>query len=586
MTKDYTWWKEATVYQVYPATFAKGVRGVYDGPDKTFDGACGDIQGVISKLDYLKEFVDIIWLSPMYDSPQDDMGYDISDYQSIYHRYGTMEDMQALIDGCHERGMKIICDLVINHTSSEHAWFKESRSSLDNPKRDWYIWKKPKYDKSGQKCPPNNWMSYFSGSAWEYDEHTEEYYLRLFTSTQPDLNWENEETRQAIYDTALKFWFERGVDGFRIDTAGMYSKDQAFLDAPIVFQDQYYQPSAIYTNNGPRIHEFHKEMFDQVTSKYDAMTVGEVGHCSKEEALKYVSASENEMNMMFLFDVVDVGSDQGDRFRYKGFDLMDFKQAVQNQCSFIEATDAWSTVFIENHDQPRSITRFGDRDKKFQTKSGKLLAMLQTTLTGTLFIYQGQEIGMTNLPREWPIEEYKDINTINYYKAFEEKYGKDKDFPEKREKLMDVINLVARDHARSPMQWDSSDFGGFSDLEPWTRVNTNYKEVNVASQLDDVDSLLNFWKKSLRLRKENKDLLVYGNFKILDFDNDKTFTYVKSVPYAESPAAYIVLNFSNQDVPFKKLTDGSFKLINCNAADSEFVEERMSPFEGRVYLVE
>ncbi|KAG5416738.1 MAL6 [Candida metapsilosis] len=584
MTIDYTWWKDATIYQIYPATFANGIKEKYTGDDKTFDGACGDIPGIISKLDYLKDFVDIIWLSPQYDSPQDDMGYDISDYQNIYHRYGTMEDMQNLIKGCHERGMKIIADLVINHTSSEHKWFKESRSSLDNPKRDWYIWKKPRYDEKGNRLPPNNWSSYFSGSAWEYDEATDEYYLRLFASTQPDLNWENEETRNAIYDTALKFWFELGIDGFRIDTACLYSKDQRFLDAPVVYKDQYYQPSEKYTSSGPRIHEFHKEMFKNVTSKYDVMTVGEVGHCSREQALKYVSASEKEMNMIFLFDTVDVGSDKSDRFRYHGFDLKDFKKAVQDQCDFIEGTDAWSTVFIENHDQPRSITRFGD--KKYQTKSGKLLALLQTTLTGTLFIYQGQEIGMTNLPREWPIEEYKDINTINYYNAFKEKYGSDPDFPEKEKKLMDVINLLARDHARSPMQWDNSEFAGFAEYEPWTKVNPNYKDINVASQINDPDSLLNFWKKSLKLRKEYKDLLIYGSFRILDFANEQVFTYVKCLPNSDYPKAYIVLNFSKESAKFEKLPHGEHKLINSNADKDNFDEDTLGPYEGRVYIVD
>ena len=306
---------------------------------------------------------------------------------------------------------------------------------IDNPKRDWYIWKKPKYDADGNRHPPNNWRSYFSGSAWTYDETTGEYYLRLFANGQPDLNWENEECRNAIYDSALKFWYDRGVDGFRIDTAGLYSKVQTYPDAPIEFPDQEFQPCTLYSHNGPRIHEFHQEMFDKVTSKYDVMTVGEVGHSSREDALKYVGASRHEMNMMFLFDLVDVGCDANDTFRYKGWDLKDFKKAIQNQSDFVKGTDAWSTVFIENHDRPRCVTRFGN-DKKYHDKSGKLLAMLQTTLTGTLFIYQGQEIGMTNLPRSWSIEEYKDINTINYYNAFKEKYGNDPDFKEKEEKLL------------------------------------------------------------------------------------------------------------------------------------------------------
>ncbi|EGW34728.1 alpha-glucosidase maltase [Spathaspora passalidarum NRRL Y-27907] len=571
MTIDNTWWKDSTIYQIWPASYK----------DSNGDGV-GDIPGIISTLDYLKDLgVDIIWLSPMYDSPQDDMGYDISDYQNIYPKYGTLEDMQNLIDGCHERDMKIICDLVINHTSSQHAWFKESRSSKTNAKRDWYIWKKPRYDESGNRLPPNNWMSHFSGSAWEFDELTQEYYLKLFAISQPDLNWENKEVRDAIYDTALKFWFDRGVDGFRIDTAGMYSKDQAFPDAPIVFPDQYYQPSGLYTNNGPRIHEFHKEMYKKVTSKYDVMTVGEVGHCSREQALKYVSASEKEMNMMFLFDVVEVGCSTGDRFRYKGWELKDFKKAVENQCQFIEGTDAWSTVFIENHDQARSVSRFGN--PQYREKSAKLLSLLQASLTGTLFIYQGQEIGMTNLPASWSIDEYKDINTINYYKQFVEKYGKDADFDIKEKKLMNIISQVARDHARSPVQWDSTAYGGFSTGKPWTRVNDNFKEINVKSQLNDSNSVLNFWRESLKVRKEYKDLFIHGEFKILDFDNTKSFTFIKE-SHKDSQKAYVVLNFSTDSVEFSKLIDGSYKLVHSNVEDVK--EDVLSPYEGRIYIVD
>ncbi|KAK6456191.1 alpha-glucosidase maltase [Scheffersomyces xylosifermentans] len=572
MTISYPWWKNATVYQIWPASYK----------DSNGDGM-GDIPGIISTLDYIKDLgVDVIWLSPMYDSPQDDMGYDISDYESVYPKYGTLDDMQALIDGAHKRGIKLILDLVINHTSSEHKWFKESRSSKTNPKRDWYIWKKPRYDKDGKRLPPNNWGSHFSGSAWEYDEVTDEYYLRLFAKTQPDLNWENEETRNAIYDSALKFWYEKGVDGFRIDTAGLYSKVQSYKDAPVLFADQTYQPSDKYTQNGPRIHEFHKEMYSKVTGNYDAMTVGEVGHCSREEALKYVSAKEKEMNMMFLFNVVEVGSVVGDRFRYNGWKLTDFKKAVEEQGAFIEGTDAWSTVFIENHDQPRSVTRFGNI--KHSAQSAKLLSLLQTTLTGTLFIYQGQEIAMENLPRDWSIEEYKDINTINYYAQFKEKYGADPDFEEKERKLMDVINLVARDHARSPVQWDATENAGFSTGTPWTRVNDNYKTVNVASQIDDPNSILNFWKKSVKVRKQYQDLLVHGSFKILDFDNEKLFTYVKHQPNVDSPQAYVVLNFSIDTVKFEKLIEGQFKLVHSNVdkVDDDF----LSPYEARLYIVD
>lgn len=563
------WWKDATIYQIWPASYK----------DSNGDGV-GDLQGIIDSLDYIKSLgTDVIWLSPHYDSPQDDMGYDISDYNKIYYKYGDMNTMDALIEGIHTRGMKLILDLVINHTSSEHAWFKESRSSLDNPKRDWYIWQKPKYDADGNRRPPNNWRSHFSGSAWEWDETTGEYYLRLFAKTQPDLNWENEETRNEIYKVALKYWYDKGVDGFRIDTAGLYSKVPGFPDAPVTLPDSEFQPSDPCCHNGPRIHEFHKEMYEKVTGNYDVMTVGEVGHVSREDALKYVSAKEHEMNMMFLFDVVDLGTTSGDRFRYEGFNLNDLKGAVENQCAFIEGTDAWSTVFIENHDQPRSVTRFGSTSPKHMFKLAKLLSLLQTTLTGTLYIYQGQEIAMTNLPREWDIKEYQDINTINYWAEF----LKSNPSEEEKKKLMDIINLVARDHSRSPVQWDSSENSGFTTGTPWTRVNDNYKEINVAKQVNDPDSVFSFWQRSLKVRKQYKDLFIHGSFKILDRENPKVFTYVKSSPASDS-RVYVVLNFSDECQKFQKLIDGDFKLVNANVDEVE--DDKLTPYEGRVYIVD
>lgn len=566
MTYTQTWWKDASVYQIWPASYK----------DSNGDGV-GDIPGIISTLDYVKNLgIDVIWLSPAYDSPQDDMGYDISDYESVYPKYGTLEDMDTLISECHKRGMKLILDLVINHTSSEHQWFKESRSSKTNPKRDWYVWKKPRYDENGNRKPPNNWGSYFSGSAWKYDEATDEYYLHLFAESQPDLNWENEETRQAIYKSALTFWFEKGVDGFRIDTAGMYSKHQSFPDAPIVYPELEYQPCKLYHQSGPRIHEFHKEMFAQVTSKYDVMTVGEVGHSTREDALKYVSAKEKEMNMMFLFDVVEVGCEVSDRFRYKGYKLPELKKAINSICSFAEGTDAWATCYMENHDQPRCISRFGDASPKWRFKSGKLLATLLSVLTGTLFIYQGQEIGMTNVPRLWEISEYLDINTVNYYRDYIKHHGE-----EGLEELMDNIDLLARDHARTPVQWDDSEYGGFSTAKPWMRVNDNYKEVNAASQVDDPDSLYNYYKKALAVRKEYKDLFIYGKFEILDFDNEKTFTVQKT---ANGKTAYAIFNFTHETLPFEKAIEGNYKLILAN--ENNVSETTLGPWEARVYLVE
>lgn len=564
MTIDYTWWKDAVVYQIWPASYK----------DSNGDGI-GDIPGILSTLDYLKSLgVDVIWLSPMYESPQDDMGYDISDYEKVYSKYGTMAEMDELIAAVHKRGMRLILDLVVNHTSSEHKWFQESRSSKTNAKRDWYIWKPPKYDEKGNRCPPNNWGSFFSESAWTYDDLTGEYYLHLFAESQPDLNWENEETRNAIYKSAMSFWLDKGVDGFRIDTAGLYSKHQAFADAPIAFPEQDFQPAIELFHNGPRIHEFHKEMFLKVTSKYDAMTVGELGYCPPEEALKYVSASEKEMSMIFMFDVVDVGTVRNDRFKFQEWQLSDLKHAVHTMSSFIEGTDAWSTVFMENHDQPRSVTRFG-HSGKYREKSAKALAILQATLTGTLFLYQGQEIGMTNIPRNWPIEEYLDVWTVNYDKLQRGLHGDDF-----REEMMDLINLLARDQARTPVQWDSTENAGFTTGKPWMRVNDNYKEVNVAAQSDDPDSVLSFWKTALQMRKNHKGLFNYGKLTILDFENQQVFTYLKTY---NNQKAYVVLNFTAQPVEFTKLEDGEFNLILSNEPD--FDVDTLGPYEARVYEV-
>lgn len=558
------WWKTANVYQIWPASYK----------DSNGDGF-GDLQGIISELNHVKSLgIDVIWLSPMYDSPQDDMGYDISDYNAIYPKYGTMNDMDQLINEVHSRGMKLILDLVVNHTSSEHKWFKESRSSKDSPKRDWYIWKPAKYDSEGNRHPPNNWKSCFSGSAWEWDEHTQEYYLRLFASTQPDLNWENEDTRRAIYESALKFWYEKGIDGFRIDVAALYSKVQTFEDAPVVDKTQPWQPFGDLCSNGPRIHEFHKEMYDSVTSNYDAMTVGEVGHCSREEALKYVSASRKEMNSIFLFDLVEVGVKGLDRYSYSGWNLDDMRKAVTTMSSFAEGTDAWATAFSENHDQPRTVTRYGnDKSAKNHQKSAKLLAQMLSSLSGTLYIYQGQEIGMTNLPRSWPISEYKDIETLNYYEDFKKRVGNDKD---QLEKLMDTIQIMARDHARSPVQWDDSKHGGFTTGEPWMRVNDNYPTINVASQVNDPKSIFSYWQKCLQLRKQYPDLFIFGNLLVCDKGHDKLFVFSKE---SDRRKALVVLNFTDESVPYAAEQGYELVLSNYESNGSE-----LGPYEARTYV--
>lgn len=565
MPKSSIWWKDAIIYQIWPASYK----------DSNGDGM-GDIPGIISTLDYLKDLgVDVVWVSPMYDSPQHDMGYDVSDYESVYAKYGTMEDMDRLITEVHDRGMRLILDLVINHTSSEHKWFQELRSSKTNTKRDWYIWRPPRYDAEGNRHPPNNWNTYFFESAWHYDELTDEYYFHLFANTQADLNWENEATRNAIYELAIVFWLEKGIDGFRLDTAGMYSKVQTFEDAPVVFPDQKWQPCRQFHESGPRIHEFHKEMQKHVFSKYDVMTVGEVGYSTRENALKYVCAKEKEMNMMFLFDVVDLGVDPLDRYIFKGWTLVDMKQKVRNMSSFAEGTDAWSTCFLENHDQARAISRFGNDSAEYREKSGKMLATMLVTLTGTVFIYQGQEIGMTNMPLHWNISEYLDISTINFYKQYRETHG-DKDLAT----VMADLRLLARDNSRTPVQWDDSPNGGFTTGTPWMRVNENYREINAASQLSNPHSLLTFYKVALIVRKSYRELLTYGSLEILDFDNPKMFSYLKK---KEGKCAYVVLNFSLDQVPFVPLVDGDLELILGNEVNLN--RDILSPYESRVYIV-
>ncbi|KAK9366108.1 glycoside hydrolase superfamily [Lipomyces kononenkoae] len=567
-----TWWKDATVYQVYPASFK----------DSDGDG-WGDIPGIISKVDYLKELgIDVVWLSPMYDSPQDDMGYDISDYEAVYPRYGTVEDIDVLIKACHDRDMKLILDLVVNHTSTEHSWFKESRSSKDNPKRDWYFWRPPRYDEKGNRLPPTNYRSYFADSAWTWDETTHEYYLHLYAESQPDLNWENEETRNAIYDSAMRFWLDRGVDGFRVDTVNKYSKHVDFRDAPIVDPSNFIQPATHLYCNGPRIHEFLREMHDQVLSNYDQFTVGELSLTpDPKHVLKYVSASEKQLDMVFQFDMIHLGMGHGleDKYEPTKWKLSEMKQIVAKWQKFIEGNDGWTTAFCENHDNGRAISRFASGAPEFWQVSAKMLAIFMTTLTGTLFLYQGQEIGMINMPSDWPIEEYKDIESINYYREAE-RLSKTGD-PTRKDRIMRGLQKMARDHARLPMQWDCSPNAGFTTGIPWMRTHDQYKEINVEVEEKDPNSVLSFWKRLLALRKDYRDFFVYGIFDLVDPENEDTFMYTKVGNNGQM--ALIALNFTEDPKPFIGVDHcNKMTLLLSNYIDSE--SETLQPFEGRVYL--
>ncbi|KAM5341219.1 hypothetical protein ACJ41O_015328 [Fusarium nematophilum] len=585
------WWKHATIYQIYPASFC----------DSNGDGV-GDLQGIISKLDYIAGLgVDVIWICPMYDSPQVDMGYDIANYEDVYAPYGTLQDMEQLIRETHSRGMRIMLDLVINHTSDQHAWFQESRSAKDNSKRDWYIWRPAKYSPEGQRLPPNNWRCNFGGgSAWEWDERTGEYYLHLFAKEQPDLNWENPVTRQAIYASAMEFWLDRGVDGFRVDTVNMYSKLQDFPDAPITDPKAVYQPAGLLYCNGPRMHEFLSEMND-ILVRYGAITVGELPHTPDlARVLRYVSAEEKQLNMVFQFDVVDIGFGKTHKFETKprNFTLPDLKAAVGRTQSLIHGTDAWTTVFMENHDQARSVSRFTDDRPQYRVAGAKLLALMQASLSGTQYIYQGQEIGCVNAPKEsYPAENYLDLDSYLFMDMVKERAGGNK---EEVDRAFTALQHLARDHARIPMAWGKGKYGGFSEAaekagspvsEPWMKPHPLAHEINVASQLDDPHSVLAFWRKAVQFRREFSDLLVYGDYKVLRADDPENFMFVKESPLDGSKAV-VVLNFSSEEKPWTKPTGeelGVHKDINLVPIMSTHTGKDkgdvLSAFEGRVYLI-
>ncbi|MCJ1486253.1 hypothetical protein MMC06_006430 [Schaereria dolodes] len=567
LSSNRTWWKDGTVYQIWPASYK----------DSNGDGI-GDIPGIISTLDYLKDLgIDIIWCSPMYDSPQVDMGYDVSNFEDIYRPYGTVADAERLIEEVHNRGMRIVFDLVINHTSDQHTWFRQSRSSKLNPKRDWYIWRPARYDKDGNRKPPNNWRGQFGGSAWEWDEVSQEYYLHLFAPEQPDLNWENETTRKAVYASAMIFWLDKGIDGFRVDTVNIYDKGTQLLDAPVLDPNSDTQVAHEMFTNGPRMHEFLQEM-SSVLSAYDCMTVGELAHTSASEVLRYVSAREKELNMVFQFDIVDLGMGKDYKMEIVPTKLTELKTAVTSMQHLISGTDGWTTAFLENHDQGRSISRYASDDPKWHIKSGKMLAIFLATLTGTLYIYQGQEIGMINCPPSWPIEEYVDIESLNYFNLVKKRTGGDETA---LHRALKGIQKVGRDHARTPVHWDDSTHAGFTTGKPWRRIHDIYPDVNVKKQLTDHDSLLSFWKKMLKLRKEYVDVLVHGEFEMFDVENEKTMMYVKEFCGLKM---FVVLNFTSEEQEWtaaKGLQD-HLKLCISNVED---VKESLTPWEGRVYSV-
>ncbi|KAI9928715.1 hypothetical protein ASPWEDRAFT_65750, partial [Aspergillus wentii DTO 134E9] len=564
------WWKEATIYQVYPASFC----------DSNGDG-WGDIPGLISKIPYLHSLgIDVVWLSPMYASPMLDMGYDVSDYEQVLPEYGTVQDVELLLQECHGHGMKLILDLVINHTSDQHEWFKESRSSRDNPKRDWYFWKPPRYDESGNRIPPTNYRGYFAGSTWTWDEHTQEYYLHLYAKEQPDLNWDNPSARQAIYNSAIRFWLDKGVDGFRVDTVNKYSKRTDFPDAPITDPKSDIQPAVQMWCNGPRIHEFLREMYDEVLQPYgDVVTVGELANTpDPAHVLQYVGAAAKQLSMVFHLDIghIGMGPSLEEKYCFRPWKLTEMKAIVSKWQSFVQGTDGWTTAFCENHDNGRSVSRFASDEPQWREASAKMLAVMMLAMTGTLFLYQGQEIGMINAPHDWSIGEYKDIEGLGYYREAERQREEGAD-PTRPERVMDGLRILARDHARLPMQWDDSPNAGFTTGTPWMRTHDLYREINVRKQQNDPDSVLSFWKKALRLRKEYRDLFIHGAFEVVDFENEETFCFTKS---RGTRKALVVLNFTSRPQPLNVGVSGMNEVISSYTESGEMLK----PYEGRIYV--
>ena len=551
------WWKEAVVYQIYLRSFM----------DSNGDGI-GDINGITEKLEYLQELgIDVIWLSPVYQSPNDDNGYDISDYQAIMTEFGTMEDFDRMLSRAHELGIKIMMDLVVNHTSDEHAWFVESKKSVDNPYRDFYIWRKGKEDGS----EPNNWGSCFSGSAWKYDPQTDMYFLHLFSKKQPDLNWDNPDVREHVFDM-MNWWCEKGIDGFRMDVISLISKPEGLPDG--VPGENGYADSGCA--NGPHVHEYLKEMNKKVLSHYNLITVGEASGVTLEEAKKYASADGSELNMVFQFEHVGSGPEGNNRFGKWDSHKMSlpvWKKILSKWQTGLEGK-AWNSLFLANHDQPRSVSWFGNDSAEYREISAKMLATCLHMMQGTPYVYQGEELGMCNAYFD-KLEDYRDIESLNAYKELTETCGVS------HEEMMGYLKRISRDNARTPMQWDDSANAGFTTGTPWIKVNSNYKTVNAKQQTTDPDSVFSYYKELIRLRHEN-DIIVYGEYELLEPQNEELFIYTRTW---NNEQLMVLCNFTDKDVVIPAAVMAQIPadaqiLISNHVGNLEAV---LRPYEARVY---
>ncbi|ARK31232.1 glycoside hydrolase family 13 protein [Halalkalibacter krulwichiae] len=550
-----TWWKEAVAYQIYPRSFM----------DSNGDGI-GDIQGIISKLDYLKDLgIDVIWVCPIFKSPNDDNGYDISDYKGIMDDFGSMDDFDQLLKGVHDRGMKLILDLVINHTSDEHPWFIESRSSKDNPYRDYYIWDPGKNGKE-----PNNWESIFGGSAWEYDEDSKEYYMHVFSRKQPDLNWENPDVRKELYEM-VNWWLDKGIDGFRVDAISHIKKVPGFPDMPNPKKLKYV-PSFEGHMNREGIHEYLDELKRETFSKYNIMTVGEANGVKVDQADKWVGETEGCFNMIFQFEHLDLWGKGKD----SGLDLQGLKETLTKWQKGLDGL-GWNALFLENHDQPRSVSTWGN-DNEYRVESAKALATMYFLMQGTPFIYQGQEIGMTNVQFD-SIADYNDVAIRNLYRN-ETENGTS------HEEVMEIIWKSGRDNSRTPMQWNDETNAGFTKGQPWLKLNPNYLEVNVEQSMQDPNSIYHYYKNLIHLRKEHH-ALIYGSYELILAEHKKIYAYTRTF---EDKTIIILVNLFDKKTTCvlpETITFDSLQLLISNYEENEGNENEiaLNPYEARVYRV-
>ncbi|MBM7097727.1 alpha,alpha-phosphotrehalase [Bacillus sp. H-16] len=550
------WWRKSVVYQIYPKSF-----------NDTMGNGVGDLEGIIEKLDYLKDLgVDVIWLTPIYKSPQKDNGYDISDYFSIHEEYGTMEDFDRLLAEAHKRDLKIIMDIVVNHTSTEHAWFKQSAESKDNEYRDFYIWKDPV-----DGAEPTNWQSKFGGNAWKYDEKTGQYYLHLFDVTQADLNWENEEVREKVYDM-MRYWFDKGVDGFRLDVINLISKDQSFPN-----DDGSVAPGdgrKFYTD-GPRVHEFMQEMNKEVFSKYDVLTVGEMSSTTIDNCIKYTRPDRNELSMTFNFHHLKVDYPNGEKWTAADFDFIQLKQILSEWQEAMHEGGGWNALFWCNHDQPRVVSRFGN-DGKYHSESAKMLATTVHMMQGTPYIYQGEEFGMTN-PNFDSIDEYRDVESLNIY-DLKRKEGMSED------ELMAAIKQKSRDNSRTPVQWDDSENAGFTTGTPWIGIPENYKRINAKDAAANPDSVYHHYRKLIELRKTH-DIITHGSYKLLMENDKQLFAYVRE---HGDERLLVVNNFYEEEATFESPVnvdgcESEVLLSNYDDSGSDPSSVTLRPYESVVY---